>query len=115
MNQRMKSLSKTEAVVPYLAKSGELPPAFRGESSSQGDLKDSMETRMAMLRRMDRFETRLTWRDSMDYSLKRLLVDMDLSRDERLKEYEVKNKSQAKMEDAQQSSTEEEVQKTRFA
>merc|ERR1719163_1448572 len=50
-----------------------------------------METRLALLRRMDRWETRLTWRESMDQSLKRLLVDMDLARDERLKEYAVQH------------------------
>jgi hypothetical protein len=115
MNDKMKTLSKMQADILYLAKSSELPEAFREKPSSQGELRDSMQERMAMLRRMDRFETRIGWRECMDSSLKRLLIDMDLSRDERLKEYEVKAKSQAKMEDALQQKTEKEVQKTRFA
>jgi hypothetical protein len=114
----MKSLSKDEAVLPFVAKSTELPEAFREKGSSQEELKDSMESRLAMLRRMDRFQTRIGWRDSMDHSLKRLLVDMELSRDERLKEYQVKGAGNAaKMEDAIAAKTqqEKEVRKTRFA
>jgi len=115
MDDRMKALSKDEAIIPYVEKSKDLPERFREKSESKGELKASMEERLALLRRMDRFQTRLTWRESMDHSLKRLLVDMELSRDERLKEYEVKQS--AKMEDAmeQKQKTEQEVQKTRFA
>jgi hypothetical protein len=112
MDDAMKALGKEEAVVPYIAKTGELPDAFREKPGRQGDLKDSMETRLAMLRRMDRFQTRLTWRDSMDHSLKRLMVDMDLSRDERIKEFEVK--SAAKMEDPS-ANTDTKVKEMRFA
>lgn len=92
MDTHMKKLSKEEAVVPHILKTGELPEAFRDRPSSKEQLQDSMETRMATLRKMDRFQTRLGWRETMDHSLRRLLVDMDLSRDERLKEYEIKNK-----------------------
>jgi len=116
MDTEMKKLSKGQAVLPFVLKTNELPESFR--ASSKDELKDSMEARMTMLRRMDRFQTRLTWRESMDHSLKRLLVDMDLSRDERLKEYEVKRA--AKMEDvaAQKEETPEpgkEEKKMRFA
>jgi len=111
MDLQMKKLSKEEAVVPYRTKTGELPEAFRGESS-KGQLRDDIEARMALLRRMDRFQTRLQWRESMDHSTKRLLVDMDLSRDERLKEYAVKQ--QAKMDPASET-TEEKVKLARFA
>jgi len=115
MDERMKEIAKGEAVIPYVTKSGELPEAFREKPNTQVELKDSMESRLAMLRRMDRFQTRLTWRDSMDHSLKRLLIDMELSRDERLKEYSVK--SAAKMEDAAaaQQQSDQAVQVQRFA
>lgn len=117
IDEKLKKLSSSEAVIPYVAKTNELPQAFRekaGMPTSKEELKASMEERLALLRRMDKFQTRLTWRDSMDHSLRRLLVDLDLSRDERLKEYEVKKKSD-KMEDQAQAQTEEEIQKTRFA
>jgi len=112
MDEKLKKLSKEEAVVPYIAKTGELPESFREKPTSKAELKNSMEERLAMLRRMDGFRTRLAWREGMDHSLRRLLVDLDLSRDERLKEYQVKHKSD-KMED--QKPIEEEIQKTRFA
>jgi len=115
MDEHLKKLTNQEAVVPYVAKTAELPEAFREKAqkpTSKEELKASMEERLALLRRMDKFETRLTWRDSMDHSLRRLMVDLDLSRDERLKEYQVKNKSD-KMEDVKP--IEEEIQKTRFA
>eukprot|EP00427_Karlodinium_veneficum_P045432 CAMPEP_0169253412 /NCGR_PEP_ID=MMETSP1016-20121227/38592_1 /TAXON_ID=342587 /ORGANISM="Karlodinium micrum, Strain CCMP2283" /LENGTH=274 /DNA_ID=CAMNT_0009334733 /DNA_START=34 /DNA_END=854 /DNA_ORIENTATION=+ len=111
MDSAMKQLSKQEARVSYVCKSGELPDNFLGRKANE-ELKDSMEARWALLRRMDRFETRLTWRDSMDHSLKRLLVDMDLSRDERLQEYMAKH--QATMADAAKHQTPEK-HSTRFA
>lgn len=115
MDEQLKKLSSQEAVVPYVAKTSELPEAFREKAqkpTSKEELKASMEERLALLRRMDKFQTRLTWRESMDHSLRRLLVDLDLSRDERLKEYQVKNKSD-KM--GEQVPIEEEIKKTRFA
>lgn len=94
MDLQMKKLSKGEPVLPYIAKSSSLPDRFRGTkhtiTPTAQELKGSMEARLAELRRMDDFETRLNWRANMDGSLRRLLIDMDLSRDERLKEYEVK-------------------------
>lgn len=111
MDLQMKKLSKEEAVVPYMTKTGELPEEFREKPSTKAQLQDDMETRLGRLRRMDRFQTRLTWRESMDQSLKRLLVDMDLSRDERLKEY--MPKVPAKMDSAQQ--TEQQLEQMRFA
>jgi hypothetical protein len=110
MNDAMKQLSNQEAFVPYVAKTGELPEAFREKPSSTGNLKEDMETRMALLRRMNRFETRIGWREVMDHSLKRLVVDVDLSRDERLKEYGSKA---PKMDPSARQ--EEKIQQTRFA
>jgi len=112
IDEKLKSLSKDEAVVPYIAKTGELPESFREKAPSKDDLQGSMEERLAMLRRMDGFRTRLTWRQSMDNSLRRLLVDVELSRDERLKEYQTKPGG-ATM--GEQKPIEEEIQKTRFA
>merc|ERR1712232_1430569 len=43
-----------------------------------------LQRRKAQLRQMDRFETRLEWRSQMDYSVRRLLVDLDLARDVRV-------------------------------
>jgi hypothetical protein len=113
MDEKLKVLAKNEAVVPFLVKTGELPEAFRERPSSKQELQASMEERKAMLRRMDNYSTRLTWRESMDHSLRRLMVDLDLSRDERLKEYDVKQKSEKT--EGPSPSIEEEIQKTRFA
>lgn len=114
MDEKLKKLSKDEAVVPYIAKTGELPESFRQDRPpSKDELQGSMEERLAMLRRMDGFRTRLAWREGMDHSLRRLLVDLELSRDERLKEYQLKPKKGDSMMD--QSPIEEEIQKTRFA
>merc|ERR1712232_21298 len=44
----------------------------------------TLEARQALLRRMDRFHTRLEWRKHMDHSLRRLLIDIELLRDHRL-------------------------------
>lgn len=121
MDSQMKQLSKGEAIVPYIMKSSELPESFREKSSAQADLKDSLEQRMAMLRRMDRFQTRLQWRDSMDHSLKRLLIDLDLSNNERLKEYAVKHAVKMgevppdETEDEREAKAAAEVKKMRFA
>lgn len=104
MNNKMKELSKGEAVVPYVVKSNELPASFL-EKQAKEELKDNMEARLALLRRMDRFQTRLTWRSSMDRSLNRLLTNLDLSNNERLKEYDTKP---AKMTDVPPKPSEEE-------
>lgn len=87
MDWEMKKLSKEEAVLPYVPRTDGLPASFR-PSTAQAQLEKTMDERMGMLRRMDRFQTRLTWRETMDHSLKRLLVDMELSRDDCLKEYQ---------------------------
>jgi hypothetical protein len=97
IDSKMKQLSKSEASIPYIMKSSELPEAFREKQQRRDEMRDSMEQRMAMLRRMDRFQTRIGWRDSMDHSLKRLLIDINLSNNERYKEFESKP---AKMSDS---------------
>jgi len=96
MDAKMKSLSKQEAELPYVMRTSELPESFREEVTKE-TLTKSLEERMALLRRMDRYGTRLGWRESMDHSLRRLMVDLDLSKDERLKEYETKKKDSASM------------------
>lgn len=87
MDYEMKKLSKEEAILPYVPRTSGLPASFR-PSTAQAQLEKTMDERLALLRRMDRFQTRLTWRETMDHSLKRLLVDMELSRDDCLKEYQ---------------------------
>jgi len=117
MEDRLKGLSKQEAAVPYVMKTGELPSEFRGRNLDMkaGDLKDSMETRLRMIRRMDSWRTRLTWRDEMDQSLKRLLIDLELSRDERRKEYEPKKNKDGSEKKDETTSLADELRKSRFA
>lgn len=88
LNRRMKRLASEKVQLPHIGSNGELPEEFcRHLHEHMPDLNVPAEQREAMLRRMDRFETRLRWRGAMDHNLKRLLLDMDLARDERLKEY----------------------------
>eukprot|EP00928_Gymnodinium_smaydae_P054628 TRINITY_DN38370_c0_g1_i1.p1 TRINITY_DN38370_c0_g1~~TRINITY_DN38370_c0_g1_i1.p1 ORF type:complete len:316 (+),score=85.48 TRINITY_DN38370_c0_g1_i1:165-1112(+) len=91
VDRHMKRLASETASLPRIgACCSEDPPRYsqeeRGHHVDQGELK-RLEGRKAQMRKMDVFSTRLQWRSSMDYSLRRLLVDLELARDERLKEY----------------------------
>jgi len=87
LNRRMKRLASEKIQLPHIGSNGELPEAFCKHHDTKVDVQMPLEQREAMLKRMDRFETRLRWRGAMDRSVKRLLIDMDLARDDRLKEY----------------------------
>lgn len=86
VDKRLRRLAKEQAPLPSPARAGELHRVLRADDA-EGAPDTPLEDRQAMLRRMDRFHTRLEWRDRMDYSLKRLLVDMELGRDDRLTQY----------------------------
>jgi len=79
--------------VKRVVKEAHLPTRTRhhgsvGENSRDEDVESVVsESREAVLRRMNRFHTRLQWRDHMDQSLNRLMADIELARDERLQEY----------------------------
>lgn len=87
LNRRVKRLASEKVQLPHIGSNGELPDDFCRHNDPRLDDSIPLEQREAMLRRMDRFETRLRWRGAMDRSVKRLLIDMDLARDERMKEY----------------------------
>ncbi|CAE8610263.1 unnamed protein product [Polarella glacialis] len=71
------------ALIPE-CKMGQTLPAGFSFAESQADPK--FPDRVTSMR-MDTFQTRLQWRDKMDDCLRRLMQDMDLARDKRLKEY----------------------------
>lgn len=96
VDQHMRQLGKETASLPKIGPSCiDVPPELSALQESMQrplrlDKRDSfreLERRQMQLRQMDRFHTRLQWRNRMDYSLRRLLVDLELARDDRLKEY----------------------------
>lgn len=81
----MKRLATVKETVPPRGGHNHIPIELLREDPDMDPL--ARENREALLRRMDRFHTRLQWRDHMDQSLNRLMEDIELARDDRLKEY----------------------------
>lgn len=92
VDRHMRKLIHQRASLPRIgACCSDVPEALDKEkkhdkSGGQDDVK-ALASRQAALKRMDGFHTRLRWRSSMDFSLRRLLTDLDLARDDRLKEF----------------------------
>jgi len=97
VDRHIKKLTNEKTTLPRIgACCLELPSQEMTGRSSAGhvdstrvdkEMLKSLELRQAQLKRMDLFHTRLQWRSGMDFSLRRLLVDLELARDDRLKEY----------------------------
>jgi len=91
VNKQMMRIASQRAILPEAgARVKELPESFHHGAVEtlvqepdilQAQARGSVEFRMTQL------EPRLKWRNEMDRSLRRLMHDMDLARDERLKEY----------------------------
>eukprot|EP00929_Paragymnodinium_shiwhaense_P055413 TRINITY_DN27758_c0_g1_i1.p1 TRINITY_DN27758_c0_g1~~TRINITY_DN27758_c0_g1_i1.p1 ORF type:complete len:285 (+),score=63.30 TRINITY_DN27758_c0_g1_i1:86-940(+) len=93
MDRHAKRLASEKVVLPHIGPCcTSVPDGLLKSASATGietdqSLQKTLDARSAMLSRMDRFQTRLQWRAGMDFSLRRLLVDLELARDDRLKEY----------------------------
>jgi len=96
VNQHVKRLAVTQEATlqapapmpttPSMSAALSRPDSLREEILSDQD-PQSPEDREALLRRMNRFQTRLQWRDHMDKSLTSLMADIELASNDRLKEY----------------------------
>mmetsp|Transcript_59296 Transcript_59296/g.133551 ORF Transcript_59296/g.133551 Transcript_59296/m.133551 type:complete len:257 (-) Transcript_59296:106-876(-) len=86
VNRHMKRLASEKAILPHIGNCADLPDEFRHDVEPK-EAELPLDQRQALLRRMNRFHTRLAWRDQMDQNLRRLMQDMELARDDRLKEY----------------------------
>jgi len=81
---RLKTPSQADMLASTCMSSMSSCPVSLGEPVV---VEDWVVTKEEMMRRMSRFETRLQWRESMDHSMHRLMADIELARDDRLKEY----------------------------
>mmetsp|Transcript_85205 Transcript_85205/g.198100 ORF Transcript_85205/g.198100 Transcript_85205/m.198100 type:complete len:181 (+) Transcript_85205:155-697(+) len=80
----MKRLALDKAILPRVGGSTELPAEFRSsEEPKVAEL--TMEERYASFRRFDKAHPEMQWRETMDHSVRRLMQDMELARDDRLK------------------------------
>lgn len=83
----MKRLAAEKAAPPrYGGACAQLPECFR-EDRDRFETRPSAEAQGSDKRRYDPSETRQQWRGRMDHMLKRLMTDMELARDERLRNY----------------------------
>eukprot|EP00927_Polykrikos_kofoidii_P078985 TRINITY_DN75786_c0_g1_i1.p1 TRINITY_DN75786_c0_g1~~TRINITY_DN75786_c0_g1_i1.p1 ORF type:complete len:304 (+),score=55.21 TRINITY_DN75786_c0_g1_i1:80-913(+) len=90
VDRHMKKLATEKAVLPRIgACCADAPPELVPADHHRIDRAEvqAMHAHQTMMNRMDRFQTRLQWRSGMDYSLRRLIVDLELAQHERLKEY----------------------------
>eukprot|EP00441_Pelagodinium_beii_P020737 CAMPEP_0197658172 /NCGR_PEP_ID=MMETSP1338-20131121/45079_1 /TAXON_ID=43686 ORGANISM="Pelagodinium beii, Strain RCC1491" /NCGR_SAMPLE_ID=MMETSP1338 /ASSEMBLY_ACC=CAM_ASM_000754 /LENGTH=254 /DNA_ID=CAMNT_0043234711 /DNA_START=69 /DNA_END=833 /DNA_ORIENTATION=- len=90
VNKQMMRIASQKAIVPDTGpRVKDLPEAFHQTGELDAGVKDQsmMSTQSHAERQMNQLEPRLMWRSEMDRSLRRLMHDMDLARDERLKEY----------------------------
>lgn len=78
VDQRLRECAREQAPLPYETQEAELPEVFR-RAFFQENLEMVLDQRLAMRRRMGRFQTRLLWREHMDNCLQRLMVDMELT------------------------------------
>lgn len=81
INEQMRRMASEKALLPYIGSRAELPDSLKAEEEKE------QEGPVKLVRRTNRFQSRLQWRDEMDHSLRRLFIDVELARDERLKEY----------------------------
>mmetsp|Transcript_3597 Transcript_3597/g.9800 ORF Transcript_3597/g.9800 Transcript_3597/m.9800 type:complete len:297 (-) Transcript_3597:195-1085(-) len=85
VNRHMKGLALEKAMLPRVgSNSSELPEEFRRDELTKV-VEPTMDQRYAFARRFDRSQTRTQWRESMDQHMRRLMLDMELARDDRLK------------------------------
>merc|ERR1719367_2208305 len=70
--------------MPRVGSNDELPLEFRSHDKPK-EVVQTMDQRRGSLRRFDSMQTRMQWRETMDRSLRRLMQDMELARDDRLK------------------------------
>merc|ERR1740121_546905 len=101
----MKRLATEKAVLPHIGGShaagfsatwGPSSAAFFSQCGSADDERADAElpadSRLGQQRRTTSYQPRLQWRDNMDKSLKRLMMDMELARDDRLAQVPQKSK-----------------------
>eukprot|EP00933_Yihiella_yeosuensis_P025652 TRINITY_DN1989_c0_g1_i1.p1 TRINITY_DN1989_c0_g1~~TRINITY_DN1989_c0_g1_i1.p1 ORF type:complete len:285 (+),score=63.22 TRINITY_DN1989_c0_g1_i1:90-944(+) len=73
--------------LPRVGSETMLPQGFGGDSPQGSPKNPRAIPDEVAVQRMSRFETRLKWREEMDHSLRRLMQDMELAKDDRQKEY----------------------------
>eukprot|EP00440_Ansanella_granifera_P024497 gb/GFBE01026606.1/.p1 GENE.gb/GFBE01026606.1/~~gb/GFBE01026606.1/.p1 ORF type:complete len:262 (+),score=59.13 gb/GFBE01026606.1/:1-786(+) len=85
VNTLLMRVASEKATLPITGSDKTLPAGFGGGDEKAKE--EPMMPKAANAVRMNQFETRLRWRKEMDHSLRRLMQDMELARDDRLKEY----------------------------
>lgn len=86
VNRHMRGLWKGKAELPKMGSNSELPEAFHFHKlDDPKEAEKSLDERREALRRFDRGDTQMEWRGTIDHGLRRLMLDMELARDDRLK------------------------------
>lgn len=80
VNRVLRTIATEPVDVPALGSDKPLPPSFQGEEASPKSKPTSPV-------RMSQTETRYQWRSEMDTSLRRLMLNVDLDGDHRLREF----------------------------
>jgi len=85
VNRMLHSIATEVADVPAVGSDKKLPPSYQSDSGEASPSKSKSPVSPGAVR--SQTETRLQWRNKMDNSLRRLMLNMELDGDERLRDF----------------------------